>query len=169
MPNYYNTSSTSEKITTHMNILLLGIGNILLKDEGIGVHVVQKIINENIIFPKPLEVIDGATAGYDLLPILQQRDFIIIIDSLKIEDTPGSIYHYPLSELKLQTKDSSSHDLNISHLFELLKLLDNDPVVECIGIVPEDYSTYDMTLTETLTAIVPKVINKIEEIVHNLN
>ncbi len=81
------------------DILLLGMGNILRRDDGIGIHVVDLLKNsQEKILPENVEVLDGGTTGYGLLPYLLNRRGIIIIDALKTDDRAGSIYRFPASQ-----------------------------------------------------------------------
>ncbi|MCK5591130.1 MAG: hydrogenase maturation protease, partial [Candidatus Pacebacteria bacterium] len=62
-------------------ITVLGIGNLLLKDEGVGIHAIQALEKESL--PKNVELVDGAVVGFDLLPIIESCDKLIIIDAIK--------------------------------------------------------------------------------------
>jgi len=69
---------------------LLGIGNILLKDEGVGVHVVNAM-KESYTFSPEVEIIDGGTLGLDLLPFVEGRERLLIIDAVNFGKAPGYI------------------------------------------------------------------------------
>jgi len=99
-----------------MNTFILGIGNPILTDDGVGIKVAQKLKEEN---PK-LEVIETSEAGIALLDLITGYDKLIIIDSIKTEKgKPGDLYKLELEDLK-PTKDfSSSHGIGIATAFEL--------------------------------------------------
>ena len=71
-------------------VLVLGLGNILLRDEGVGVHIAQKL--QQMALPKNTEVIDGGTAGPDILLSQQKPYKLIIIDAVKAGQKPASVY-----------------------------------------------------------------------------
>ncbi len=74
------------------NILILGIGNILLKDEGIGVHVVNKL--KEMQLPPDVEVMDGGTLGIDLLYYIEGRKKVVVIDTVTAGEPPGTMYRF---------------------------------------------------------------------------
>ena len=73
-----------------MNITILGIGNLLLRDDGVGVHAIRKLQHE-YEFPGTVTLLDGGTKGLDLLPFLEQSDKVLIIDAANFKKEPGTI------------------------------------------------------------------------------
>ncbi len=80
--------------------LVLGVGNLLLTDEGIGIHAVQRLINDRLLkdrlldkkkLPEDVELIDGGTAGLNLLTYLEGVDTLVIIDAVETGGPPGTI------------------------------------------------------------------------------
>jgi hydrogenase maturation protease len=71
-------------------VLILGIGNILLSDEGAGVAAVEMIRNR-FILPDEIEIVDGGTIGIELLPFFTGRRLIIIVDAVKNGRSPGTV------------------------------------------------------------------------------
>ncbi len=99
-----------------MNTFILGIGNPILTDDGVGIKVAQKLKEEN---PK-LEVIETSEAGIALLDLITGYDKLIIIDSIKTEKgKPGDLYKLELEDLKPAKDFSSSHGIGIATAFEL--------------------------------------------------
>ena len=94
-------------------ILILGIGNILQMDDGIGPHIINYILESNIQLPDNVDIVDGGTAGYDLLPLLQDRKKIIIVDALKVDDSPGSVYRFKPENILEEERTFSLHDVGI--------------------------------------------------------
>lgn len=142
-------------------VLILGIGNILHKDDGVGVHIVNQILSSDIILPREVEVIDGGTAGFDLLPSMKGRDKIIIVDALKTEDVPGSIYRFS-PDYALESRTSISlHEIGIKEVIRMLNLLGENPEIEIIGIVPEDINTLDISISPAVEKSIPDAIGLI--------
>jgi len=99
-----------------MNTFILGIGNPILTDDGVGIKVAQKLKEEN---PK-LEVIETSEAGIALLDLITGYDKLIIIDSIKTEKGKlGDLYKLELEDLKPAKDFSSSHGIGIATAFEL--------------------------------------------------
>jgi len=143
-----------------MRILILGIGNLLQSDEGLGVHIVNQIA-QNVEIPEDVEVVDGGTAGFDLLPLMQGREKIIIVDALVVDDEPGSVYRFKPEQIRSARTRFSLHDVGIIEIIELLKLLGENPDIEIIGVVPEDITTLNMDITPRVRESIPKVIEQI--------
>jgi len=143
------------------DILVLGIGNILQKDDGVGCAIIQTLLDSHITdkFPN-VDFIDGGTYGFNLLPFLVARKHVIIIDALNVKDTPGSIYHYPLEHIK-KNKSGVFHSFNISELFFHLQLLGFHPQIDIVGIVPENFSTMAIELSKNVQNSIPKAIDYI--------
>lgn len=70
--------------------LILGVGNLLLSDEGIGIHAVKKLL-EGQLLPASVEIIDGGTAGLNLLYYLEGVERLVIIDAVETGGPPGTI------------------------------------------------------------------------------
>lgn len=124
-----------------MNALVLGIGNILLRDEGIGVRVVESMAGRYNL-PAEVEVLDGGTSGMDLLYTISGRDLLIVCDAIKADAPPGTVIQITGDDVPmfLQTK-LSPHQVGLSDVLATLRLLGElPPVVSIIGIVPQDLS-----------------------------
>jgi hydrogenase maturation protease len=141
--------------------LILGIGNILLSDEGLGVHAVKRILGSGIAIPDDVEIIDGGTAGFDLLELLMGRKKIIIVDALRVDDAPGSIYRFPPEHIASSLNAMSLHEFGIRELIAMLRMLGHDPEIEIIGIVPSDVSTFNMCLSAEVENSMPRTIDLI--------
>jgi hydrogenase maturation protease len=145
------------------NVLILGIGNLLMKDDGIGSHVIQHILDSGMELPEGVEAIDGGTAGYDLIPLMMGRDKIVIVDALKGNDAPGSVYRFSPEHLASATQVYSLHDLGVREILKQLQLSGNDPAVEIIGIVPEDVTTLEIGISDSVKKSIPRVVEQIFE------
>ena len=142
-------------------ILILGIGNILQKDDGIGVHIVQEMIRSKVPLPDNVEIVDGGTAGYDLIPIMQGHDKIIIVDALKANDRPGAIYRFSAEHLADQSSSFSMHDIGIRGIIDSLRIMGENPFIEIIGIVPEDINTLDIGISDSVKESIQQAVEQI--------
>ncbi len=136
--------------------LILGVGNILLRDEGIGVRVVEYLQQQPL--PEGVECVDGGTAGADLIDVLADRETVIIVDAVCSGEPAGTVLQLTPDDLKLQEDTLLSlHDLDIPQTLAMTKMLNCDPNrVICFGVVPE-YIEPGIELSETLTPLVSKI------------
>jgi hydrogenase maturation protease len=156
-------------MTKVYDILILGIGNILLKDEGIGVHVVKKI--KEMSLPDNVEVLDGGTAGLDLVDFISGYKKLIVIDAVTTGDKPGTIYRLTEENLNIGPKAIMSfHEidfLDALHMSHIMKEKPEEVVV--IGIEPKDMSD-GVDLSPEIEERIPRIIEIVmEEVNDNKN
>ncbi len=144
------------------SILILGLGNLILKDEGIGVHVVQKMMDMNL--PPDIEVMDGGTMGIDLLYHIEERKKVIVIDAVNTEGIPGTLYRFTDRDLE-DNKDilRSAHEIDFTYVLKTAALFGKSPEeVIFIGIKPGDISE-GMELSPAVEEKIPAIIKLVME------
>jgi hydrogenase maturation protease len=152
---------------TDKHVLVLGVGNILLGDEGTGVRVIQKL-EEEYVFSENVELYDGGTLGLKLLEPICRADFAIVVDIVRAGGAPGTIYRIPEKDLpkKIPYK-SSLHELNIVETLIWAEELGNKPETVVIGIEPGEWTSWNTKLTEHVGSrmgdIVAAVLKEIEK------
>ena len=151
------------------NVLILGIGNILHKDDGLGVFIVNEINASVKDLPKNVEIADGGVLGYDLLPLMSGRDKIVIADALKADDAPGSIYRFPAKHLRDSNNKFSLHEMGVKKIIDMLTLTGETPEIEIIGIVPEDIHSLEIGISDSVKKSVPKAMEYILDAACYLN
>lgn len=137
-------------------VTVLGIGNIVLRDEGFGVRVAE-YIDKNYEFPDEVQVLDGGTLGMELLRFITGTKKLLILDAVKADKPPGTIYHLEGDEVKNHFAEKlSAHEIGIQDVLTLLELT-GKPITEVtvIGAVPADLEA-GTELSETLKPIVEK-------------
>ncbi len=146
-----------------MKIAIVGVGNILLKDEGIGVKVVKKLENE-FSFPPDVVLIDGGTAGHHLVNMVADFDVIIVVDAVQGGETPGTIYRFTLDQIPFEVNTHLSvHQVGVLEALNQVKLLGKEQKVTFIGIEPQDISPWGMELTPIIVKKIPKLITLVLE------
>jgi hydrogenase maturation protease len=122
-----------------MNVLVVGLGNILLQDEGAGVRLVERL-EERFEIPDELEVLDGGTSGMQLIHTIAGRDALIVCDAVRSDKPPGSVMRIAGQELPAFFRTRlSPHQLGLSDVLATLTLLEQvPPRVALIGIIPQD-------------------------------
>jgi len=155
-------------MTKVQDVLILGIGNILLKDEGVGVHVVRKL--KEFHLPDNVEVIDGGTAGLDLTDFIADRKKVIIIDTVKAGEKPGTIYRLTEKNLDIKPKAVMSfHEIDFLHALYLSEVLGNKPEETIvIGIEPKDMND-GIELSPEIEERIPKIIEVVMKELKNGN
>jgi hydrogenase maturation protease len=130
------------------HILVLGVGNILLGDEGTGVRVIQRL-EDQYVFSENVELYDGGTLGLKLLEPICRSDFAIVVDIVRGGGAPGTIYRIPERDLSKKIPYKSSlHELNIVETLIYAEELGNKPETVVIGIEPGDWTSWCTELTE---------------------
>lgn len=121
-----------------MRILILGIGNLLLGDEAVGVRIVEAL-EQRYRLPAHVEVLDGGTSGMELMEIMADRDHLIVADAVLTGAAPGSIAVLYDEEIPaLFTRKVSPHQLGLSDVLMALRLTDEFPRrLTLVGVVPE--------------------------------
>lgn len=138
-------------------ILILGIGNILLKDEGIGVYVANKLMGMPL--PHDVEVMDGGTIGMDLLYYIEGRKKVIVIDTVKAGEPPGTMYRFTDKDLA-EKKDflRTAHGIDFTDVVRTSGILGSKPdEIVFIGIEPEDMNE-GMELSALIAQRIPVII-----------
>lgn len=120
-----------------MSALVLGVGNILLSDEGVGVRVAEAFC-QRYALPDGVEVLDGGTAGMDLLDALAGRSHVVIIDAVRTGAEPGTVVRLEAEQVPALFRNRiSPHQLGISDVLAALALMEEEPRhLALIGIVP---------------------------------
>jgi|YelNatPaOPRAMG01_1025707.scaffolds.fasta_scaffold78589_2 hydrogenase maturation protease len=141
-------------------ILILGIGNLLLRDEGVGIQIAHRLMEMDL--PDNVEVIDGGTGGLNLIDYLEGRKKVIVIDATKAGGRPGTVYTYTDKDLDLQGAPMlSAHEIDFPQVLKTMKMLSIDiPEILFIGIEPEDLSD-GIELSPVVERQVPNIIKMI--------
>lgn len=143
------------------NIGVLGIGNILLKDDGIGVHIINELLKEN--YPQNVDIVDGGTAILDLLDVFVKNSKIIVVDTLKGGHEPGTIYKVTPEEMGSYMKSNSSlHDVQVLDMLKNANLLGYNPEVVIIGMEPSEIE-YNIGLSDILQNEFEKLLDVVKD------
>ena len=129
---------------------VLGIGNVLQKDDGFGVYA-STYLKENYTFNPEITIVNGGVEGINLFSIFEQSRDILILDTIQIEDTPATIYAIPAKELSGHGLNSGgAHEIGVLQCLDMLELQGKElPEATVLGIVPE-HITFDIDLSDGL-------------------
>lgn len=151
-----------------MRNIVIGVGNVLFKDEGVGIFA-SKYLEENYDFDSSLEIIEGGTLGFKLMTYFQEYDNVIILDTVSIEDKAGEIYRLPSDVLLgLGQYRKTAHEVEIVEMLEICSVLDNHAEVTILGIIPEDIVSVQIGLTQTIENRFDEFIQHILKEIENI-
>ncbi|OGO24298.1 MAG: hypothetical protein A2144_10195 [Chloroflexi bacterium RBG_16_50_9] len=136
--------------------MVIGVGNLLLKDEGIGVHTIKAL--QEINLPHNVMIIDGGTSP-DLIACTGYGDKLIIIDAARAGGEPGTIYRFHPDDLMTEDgKMISLHELGVERNLKLMSLTGNRPEeIVIIGIEPGEID-WGLELSPTLKEKIPQIV-----------
>ena len=148
-------------------IVILGVGNLLLSDEGIGVHVANELMKMNL--PPEVTVVEGGTDGFRLIDIITEADRLIVVDAVKGGGAPGSIYCFDINEVQSCPSGfkTSVHQIGILEVINLAGLIGKTPCTTVIGVEPKSLEM-SMELSPEIKAKIPKIIELIWDELKNL-
>lgn len=151
-----------------MTIIVLGIGNLLLSDDGIGVHAVRRL-SEQYDFPPSVTLLDGGTKGLDLLPFIEGSDKVLIIDAANFNREPGTIDCVEGENIPafLSANKLSVHQIGLPDMLFAARFMDITPREMClVGIQPHSMETgTDLSdvLSKRLDLLLETVLKKLKE------
>lgn len=142
-----------------MKTLILGMGNLLLADEGVGVHAVQKLLEKND-FPDTT-ILDIGTAILDALPYIECADKVIVVDAMKGGSKPGSIYRVNINDCIKKDVIGSMHGFDLSSVLSLAQRTIS-PEVIVIGVEPMSIK-WSMSLSPEVEKSLPAVLKAVAD------
>jgi len=139
-------------------ILVLGVGNILLRDEGVGVRVVERL-TEGYRFSTNVTLLDGGTLGLRLLDPITQADRLIVVDAVQWGGEPGTLYRLQADDLNRRlTFKNSIHQLDLVETLAYADMLGCRPEALVVGIEPADISPWGLELTPKIAAALDRLV-----------
>ena len=148
-------------------VLILGVGSILLRDEGVGVRLVEALSKRKL--PPGVELVDGGTASVELIDYIRGRKKVVIIDAVEGGQEPATIYRFKDTDVDgVERPQLSLHDIGLLENLALVKYLDKPPEEMIIfGVEPKDMSV-GLELSPEVAKVIPRLIELvIEEIARN--
>lgn len=144
-------------------VLVMGIGNVLMKDEGVGCRVVE-VLAEKYRFPDNVEIVDSGTMGMMILNLFQDRDFVLVIDAVNGTGyAPGTVVRLSPEDMAPNSVLHSLHDIRFVDVLQAGELIGVQPEAHCVGIQVEDMAPVDLTigLSESVEAAIDTAIDAV--------
>ena len=144
-----------------MQTVVVGIGNVLMKDEGVGVHAARALKDRSL--PRNVEVIDAGTCS-DVAFDLETAERVVVIDAAHGGGAPGTIYRFTGEEVASGEDEGlrSSHDVNLLRTFRRCGFQGRMPEIVIIGIEPKEID-WGIALSPEVAACLPRVIEIVQE------
>jgi hydrogenase maturation protease len=142
--------------------LILGIGNLLMGDEGVGVHAANALQGES--FSEGVEVLDGGTGGFHLLDYFRIYPHVILIDAVTDESEPGTVKVIQPAFLSDYPRSLGAHDIGLRDLIESAVLIGTLPKIDLITVAIAEIRQGTTELTPRVRHALPAVIRAVREI-----
>ncbi len=137
-----------------MKVLVLGIGNVMFSDEGVGVHLCR-LVEKKYSFSSSshtITFIDGGTLAQRLIPIISQYDHVIVLDCVDANDGQiGDVYFFDFENVPNSISwQGSAHEVEMLQTLKMMDMLGDRPPTKIIGIIPEVVSDTTLELTKAV-------------------
>ncbi len=149
------------------SILILGIGNYLMGDEGVGVHVANRLLQEK--FSENITVIDGGTGGFHLLEYFENHDAVILIDATLDGNLPGTIRLIKPRFAKDFPQAMSTHDIGLKDMVSALHLMGTIPEIHLFVVSIESIQQQGIELTNDVEKMIPALIDRIKQLIETIS
>ena len=148
------------------HVMVLGVGNILFTDEGLGIRVIEALM-DRYEFPENVSIQDGGVLGINLLGVISEVDYLIVVDAIKNGGPPGTLYRLEGDEIpKRILAKNSLHQVDLLEALTLCQILDKVPETVILGIEPKDIKTTGIELTvpiqEKIESLIDMVLRELD-------
>lgn len=133
-------------------LLVMGIGNMLLTDDGVGVFAAQALMQEEL--PPNVTVLEAGTFTHDVFYLFEGYDAVLVLDIVHAKGKPGDIYHFSESQLVDNDKQRLSlHDIDLLDSLTMAQMLyGRRPTLRVLGMEPADYTSWNIGLSPATQA-----------------
>jgi hydrogenase maturation protease len=140
-------------------VVVIGVGNLLQKDEGVGIHAIRSL--QEMDLPADVKLVDGGTSP-DLIAYTKAGDKMIIIDCASAGGKPGEIYHFKPEDLEAgRGRLTSAHEMGVVENLKLMEMTGNKPKeTVIIGIEPAEIE-WGMELSDTIKKRLPELVETV--------
>jgi len=148
------------------DILLLGLGNYLMGDEGVGCHAITYLQTEG--YGKALDLLDGGTAGFNLMEHLVNHKHVIMIDATLDNKPEGTVRVFRPKAVSDFPHNLSTHEIGLKDLITALELTDQLPDLYLIAVSVKDYDELRITLSPAIAATLPEIQKQVDRILAHI-
>lgn len=150
-------------------IVVLGVGNLLRRDEGVGVRVIQEL-RARYRFPAHVTLVDAGTAALRLLPLLEDADHLIVVDAVDVGAAPGTVVVVRPEDAEVAPSPGLSlHEMGPLEALALLEATTGRrPSTTIVGVQPADLAPWDDALSEPVARALPQAVQHVLKILEGL-
>lgn len=147
------------------DILVLGIGNLVLRDEGVGIHAVDYLQKQHL--PANIDLLDGGTGGIALIGILQEYRHVILIDATLDNNPPGTIRHLRPQYSQDYPPLLSTHEIGLKEMIDAMMIQERIPEIDLIAISVECVKEVGMHLSPDVARSIPEIGEKVCQLINS--
>ncbi len=147
-------------------ILILGLGNLVLKDEGVGIHTVQKIQETGV--PPGTDILDGGTGGIFMIGTLQQYDHVIMIDATLDANPPGTVRRLKPKYSTDYPRLMSAHEVGLKDMIDAMIMQECIPDIDLVIVSARDVQEIGMQLSPPVEKALPEIMSTVDSIIKEL-
>ena len=147
--------------------LIMGIGNYLMGDEGVGVHLANKLMTQ--MLPDGVDVVDGGTGGFYLLEYFEIYDHVILVDATLDGNAPGTIRLIKPRFAQDFPPAMSTHDIGLKDLVSALQILGKMPDIDLFVVSIASIQQQGIELTPEIENVLPVLIDNIRSLLKKSN
>ncbi len=153
-------AATPEDVLFRNDVTILGVGNVILRDEGFGVRVAE-YLDAHYDFPENVQIVDGGTLGIELTQFVTGTKKLLVIDSINGHAAPGTRFAFRDDDVLAHFQDKiSAHEVGIQDVLALLTVTGRKiPTVTVLGVQPYDLEA-GVELSDEMKALVPEVVEE---------
>jgi hydrogenase maturation protease len=137
-------------------IMVMGVGNILLSDEGLGVRFIDELARKSL--PQNVELLEGGTAGLELVHLIQEVDFLIVVDAINAKSEPGALFRFHPGDIQIfpEEYEVSFHQIGIVEVLTMANVLGHAPQTLIFGVQPKNLD-WGMEVSPEILALFPRL------------
>jgi len=149
-------------------IMIMGVGNVLLSDEGVGIHILKQFKEDEI--PINVELIEAGTAGLELAHLIQDTDFLIVVDAVNAKSQPGALFRFKPDDITIipEMFEVSFHQVGIMEVLSTVSIFGTPPKTIIYGVQPKSLD-WGMELSQDVAAILPGLKEQILREISHIN
>ena len=148
------------------SILILGVGNYLMGDEGVGVHLIQEMAKLNL--PEYLDILDGGTGGFLLLSCIEAYGHVIFVDATMDGKKNGTTSVIKPKYASDFPSALSVHDVGLKDMIEAVYLLDDRPEIQLVTVSISEMKPMSLELSNEVAQAIPKTIDQILQLTREI-
>lgn len=144
--------------------VILGIGNTLLSDEGVGIHVLDALSKMDLPWEE-IDLIDGGTLSFTLAVPIEEADFLVVVDAAQLKSPPGTLRLFKGDEMDsflLGNRKSSVHEVGLTDLMAIARLTESWPEKRALLAIQPEKLDWGNTPTEPVQSAIPEACRQIK-------